>query len=141
METSLPNTTPTKASALRDSNEARLQKSSFIPPFIKNVKLDTPNSKTASTFVPPFKKSRNSSKTEEEEPKHHFIPPFTNPCATSSTKKHTAGVTGNKPAEDVPRVTLAETASGEPVMSPGSEDPAAEAVCMEDTLSRGKYPA
>uniref|UniRef100_H3DFR1 Tower domain-containing protein n=1 Tax=Tetraodon nigroviridis TaxID=99883 RepID=H3DFR1_TETNG len=125
VETSLPNTTPTKVSALRDSNE--------------NVKLDTPNSKTASTFVPPFKKSRNSSKTEEEEPKHHFIPPFTNPCATSSTKKHTAGVTGNKPAEDVPRVTLAETASGEPVMSPGSEDPAAEAACMEDTLSRDLF--
>lgn len=139
METSLPNTTPTKVSALRDSNEAHPQKSTFIPPFIKNVTLETPNSTTSSAFVPPFKKLRNSSKTEEEEHKHHFIAPFTNHCAAPSTKKHTVSVTGNKPAEDMPLVTLAGTANDEQVISPGSEDPAAEAVCMEDTLSRGKY--
>lgn len=136
METSLPNTTPTKVSALRD-NEAHPQKSNFIPPFIKNVKLDPPNSKASFTFVPPFKKLRNFSKTEDEEHKHHFMAPFTNP----STEKHTASVTGNKPAEDVPLVTLAETANDERVKSPGSEDPAAEAVCVEDTLPRGKHAA
>lgn len=136
METSLPNTTPTKVSALRDSNEAHPQKSTFIPPFIRNVKLEIPNSMTSSAFVPPFKKLRNSFKTEEEEHKHHFIAPFTNHCAAPSTKKCTVGV---KPAEDIPLVTLAETANDEQVMSPGSEDPAAKAVCMEDTLSRGKY--
>lgn len=109
METSLPNTTPTKVSALRDSNETHPPKSTFIPPFIKNRKLETPNSTTSSAFVPPFKKLRNSSKTEEEEHKHHFIAPFTNHCPAPSTKN--------------------------------PKDPAAEAVCMEDTLSRGKYAA
>lgn len=139
METSLPNTTPTKVSALRDSNEAHPQKSTFIPPFIKNVKFETPNSTTSSAFVPPLKKPRNSSKTEEEEHKHHFIEPFINHCAAPSTKKHTVRVTGNNPAEDIPLVTLAENANDELVTSPGSEDSAAGAVCMENTLSRGKY--
>lgn len=109
METSLPNTTPTKVSALRDSNEAHPQKSTFIPPFIKNVKLESPNSMASSAFVPAFKKLRSSSKTEEEEHRHHFIAPFTNDCPAPSTKN--------------------------------PKDPAAEAVCMEDTLSRGKYAA
>lgn len=139
MESSLANTTPTKVSALRDSARAHPQKSTFTPPFEKNANFETPNSTTSSAFVPPFKKMRNSSKTEEEEHKHHFIAPFTNHCAAPSTKKSTASVTGHKPAEDIPLVTLAGTANDERVISPGSEHPAAQAVCMEDTLSGGKY--
>lgn len=141
METSLANTTPTKVSALRDSTQAHPQKSIFTPPFVKNVKFETPNSTTSSAFVPPFKKMRNSSKTEEEEHKHPFIAPFTNHCAAPSTKKCTVSVTGHKPAEDIPLVTLAGTANDERVNSPGSEDRAAQALCVEDTLSRGKYAA
>lgn len=139
METSLPNTTPTKLSALRGNNEAHPQKSTFIPQFTKNVKLETPNSTTSSAFAPPFRQLRNSSKTEEEEHKHHFIAPFTNHCAVPSTKQCTFSVAGNNPTEDVPLVTLAETTIDERVRSHGSDDPAAETVCKEDTLSRGKY--
>lgn len=141
METSLANTTPTKVSALRDGARARPQKSTFTPPFVKNANFETPKSTASSAFVPPFQKMGNSAKTEEEEHKHHFIAPFTNHCAAPSTKKTTASVTGHKPAEDIPLVTSAGTANDGRVIGPGSEDPAAQAVCMEDTLSTGKYAA
>lgn len=100
---------------------------------------------TPSALVPPFKKLKKSSKTEEED-KHHFLTPVTNQRAAPSSKKCTVSLTSNKPAEDSPQVTLAETGN-DLVMSPrrqaarGSENPAAEAECVRGTLSRGKQAA
>lgn len=102
------------------------------------------NITTPSALVPPFKKLKKSSKTEEED-KHHFLTPLTNQRAAPSSKKCTVSLTSNKPAEDSPEVTLVETGNDELVMSPGrqaargSENPAAE--CVRGTLSRGKQAA
>ncbi|XP_056906119.1 breast cancer type 2 susceptibility protein [Takifugu flavidus] len=147
-ETRLQITTPTKASTLSDINEAPLQESTFIPPFLKNTRSGSPkgavlkdNITTPSALIPPFKKLKKSSKTEEED-KHHFLTPITNQPAAPSSKKCTVSLTSNKPAEDSPQVALAETGNDELVMSPrcqaarGSENPAAEAECVRGTLSR-----
>lgn len=147
-ETRLQITTSTKALTLSDINEAPLQESTFIPPFVKNTKSGSPkgtvlkdNITTPSALIPPFKKLKRSAKTEEED-KHHFLTPVTNQHAAPSSKKCTVSLTSNKPAEDSPQATLAETANDELVMSPcrqaarGSENPAAGAEC-----ARGKQAA
>lgn len=138
METLLHSPTQAVASPLRDSRDAHPQKSTFIPPFLKNAKPETPkrpvlkdNITSSSAFVPPLKKMRKSSRKEEEEETHHFVAPFTNHCASPSATK-------NKIAEDAPIVTLGEPGSDELVMSAISEGPAPEGVCMEGTPSRGK---
>lgn len=138
METLLHSTTRTMASSLRDSCNAHPQKSTFIPPFLKNAKPESPKRTVlkdaitaSSAFVPPFKKQRKSSKTEEEEETHHFVAPFINHCASPSATK-------NKIAEDTPIVTLGEPGSEELVTNAISEGPAPEGVCMEGTPSRGK---
>lgn len=100
------------------------------------------NITTPAALIPPFKKLKKSAKTEEED-KHHFLTPVTKQRAAPSSKKCTVSLTGNKPA----KVTLAETANDELVMSPrrqaarGSENPAAEAECVRGTPSRGKQAA
>lgn len=99
---------------------------------------------TLSALIPPFKKLKKSSKTEGED-KHHFLTPVTDRRAAPPSKKCTVSLTRNKPAEDSPQVTLAETANEELVMSPrrqaarGSENPAAEAASVRGTLSRGDH--
>lgn len=103
------------------------------------------NITTPSALVPPFKKLKKSN--TEEEDKRHFLTPVTNQPAAPSNKKCTVSLTSNKPTEDSPQVTLAETGNDELVMSPrrqaarGSENPAAEAECVRGTLSRGKQAA
>lgn len=100
-----------------------------------------------SAFVPPFKKIRHSSKTKEEDDKYNFVPPFTNQCAAPSTKKCTVTLTGDKPSEDIPPVTLGDTANDELVMSShlrvscGAENPGAEEGFVGGALSRGKQAA
>lgn len=96
------------------------------------------NRTTPPAIVPPFKKRKENSNTEEEN-KHHFLTPVANRAAPS-TKKHTISVMSNKPSEDSPPVTLADTADDELARS-GSENPAAEAECVRGTLSRGKRAA
>lgn len=139
MESRLPNTKSRNMSALRNSNEAHPPKSTFIAPFIKNEHSESPkgtalkdNIRTPSAFVPPFKKLRNCSKTEEVEDKHNFVAPFTNHSSAPSTKKCSGSVTGNKLADNTLPVTFAEMANDKLLMSPhhqvacGSEDAAAE---------------
>lgn len=159
VETGFEKTTPTKPSTPGDGKAAHSKMATFIPPFFKNAKTESckstvlkNNIRTSSAFVPPFKKQRNivqesSSKPQEEDKLHHLsVTPFNSNDYVPPTKKtqSTTDVTGNKSKEDIQRVALAATTNNKlrnnqnhPVGC-GSEDYAAEASCVEDTLSRSQ---
>lgn len=120
----------------------------FVPPFLKDAKTQShkntvlkDNTKTPTSFVPPFKKQitvvqESSSKPQEETPfnSNTYVPP------TKKTQSNT-DVTGNKSKEDIQTVASADTANDNllnnqnfPVIC-GSEDSAAEASPVEDTVS------
>lgn len=159
VETGFQKTTPTKPSIPGDGRAAHSKMATFIPPFFKNAKTESckrtvlkDNMRTSSAFVPPFKKQRSivqegSSKPQEEDKLHHLsVTAFNSNNYVPPTKKtqSTTDVTGNKSKEDIQRVALADTTNNKlrnnqnhPVGC-GSEDYAAEASCVEDTLSRSQ---
>lgn len=156
METRLQKTTPTQHSTLADSRSAHSKMPAFVPPFLKNAKTERnkitvikDNIRTPPAFVPPFKKQRtivqeSSSKPQEEEDKHHhlLVTPFNSQTYVPPTKKtqSTTDVSGNK-SKDIQTVALADTTNDNLMdnqnlpVGCGSEDSAAQASCVEDTLS------
>lgn len=160
VETRLLKTTPIKASDVGDSKAAESNMATFIPPFFKTEKTEShkckaveDNIRTPSAFIPPFKKLKSialesSSKPQEEEHKLHHISvmPSNRNSYVPPTKKtqSSTNVTGNKSKEDVKTLALADTTNNKlknhqngPVGC-DLEDSAAEASCVEDTVSRSQ---
>ncbi|XP_028429064.1 breast cancer type 2 susceptibility protein isoform X1 [Perca flavescens] len=148
VETTLQKTKPTQQSTPEDSRSAHSKMPVFVPPFLKDAKTEShkntvlkDNTKTPTSFVPPFKKQmtivqESSSKPQVETPfnSNTYVPP------TKKTQSNT-DVTGNKIKEDIQTAASADTTNdnllnnqNSPV-SCGSEDSAAEASRVEDTVS------
>lgn len=158
VETRLQKTTPAHYSTTGDSRAAHSKMPTFIPPFVKNATTERrkstvlkDNIRTPSAFVPPFKKQRaivqeSSSKPQDKEDKQHHlsVTPFNSNTFVPPTKKTpgTADLTGNQRKEDIQTVALGDTMTDNLMNIPnfpvdcGSEDCAAEASHVEDTLSR-----
>lgn len=154
METRLHKTTPTQHSG--DSSSTHSRMTAFVPPFLKNTKTESrkntvfkENIRMPPAFVPPFKKQRtivqeSSSKPQEEDKGHHlFVTPFKSNTFVPPTKKtqSTTDVTDGKSKEGIQMVALADTTNDNLMNNQnlpvgcGSEDSAAEASHVEDTLS------
>ncbi|XP_041797388.1 breast cancer type 2 susceptibility protein [Chelmon rostratus] len=158
VETRLQKTTPAHYSTTGDSRAAHSKMPTFIPLFVKNATTERrkstvlkDNIRTPSAFVPPFKKQRaivqeSSSKPQDKEDKQHHlsVTPFNSNTFVPPTKKTpgTADLTGNQRKEDIQTVALGDTMTDNLMNIPnfpvdcGSEDCAAEASHVEDTLSR-----
>ncbi|XP_033486911.2 breast cancer type 2 susceptibility protein [Epinephelus lanceolatus] len=156
VETTLQKTTPTQHSTPGDSRSTQSNMPAFVPPFLKNTKTESSmntelkDMRPPSAFVPPFKKQRtlvqvNSSRPQEEEDKHHhlFVTPFNSNTFVPPSKKTptTTDITGDRNKEGIQTVALADTANDHMMNNQnlpigcGSEDSAAEASHVEDTLS------
>ncbi|KAM9852862.1 breast cancer type 2 susceptibility protein [Aulostomus maculatus] len=145
----------TQHSTPGDSRLSQSKAPSFVPPFFKNTKINTPknnavkdNARTPSTFVPPFKRQRTSvqeccSKPHKDEDKHQSVTvaPFNSNTFVPPTKKRKSSLdlSGNKSREDIQKVALAEPTDNEnhPV-GYASEDCTAEASGVGDMLNRSQ---
>ncbi|XP_067451269.1 breast cancer type 2 susceptibility protein isoform X1 [Thunnus thynnus] len=152
----------TQHSAPGDSKSAHSKIPAFVPPFLKNSKTEThknnmvkDNRRTPSAFVPPFKKQRtivqeSCSKPHEEEDKHHHLSAMPSNSSTfvpptkKTSRQSTTDVTGNKSREDIHPVALVGNTKDDHVenhkipVGCGTEDSAAEASGVVDTLSRSQ---
>ncbi|XP_039637149.1 breast cancer type 2 susceptibility protein isoform X2 [Perca fluviatilis] len=148
VETTLQKTKPTQQSTPEDSRSAHSKMPVFVPPFLKDAKTESHKNtvlkditKTPTSFVPPFKKQmtivqESSSKPQGETPfnSNTYVPP------TKKTQSNT-DVTGNKSKEDIQTAASTDTTNDNPLnnqnspVSCGSEDSAAEASRVEDTVS------
>lgn len=158
VETRLQKATPTQHSTPGDTRSARSKMPSFVPPFHKNAKTQTlkntvltENIRTPA-FIPPFKKQRtivqeSSSKAWEEDlHRHPFITPSKINTYVPPTKKthSTEDLIGNKSKDDIPTVALASSANDNHMTNQnvpvgcGSEDSVADALGVEDTISRNQ---
>lgn len=156
METNLQKTAPAQCSTPGDSRSAHSRMPAFVPPFLKNAKTEgrkntvvKDNIKTPSAFVPPFKKQRtiiqeSSSKAQEEKDEHShlFVTPFNSNMYVPPPKKtQSTTEVSNKSKEDIETVALANTTNDNLMnkqnlpVGCGSEDSAAEASHVEDTMS------
>ncbi|KAM3615946.1 uncharacterized protein V6R79_010079 [Siganus canaliculatus] len=128
----------------------------FVPPFLKNSKTESrkdtvlkDNMRPPSAFVPPFKKQRaivleSCSKSQEEDKLHQ---PGVTPCSSSSSTSLTA--THAPPTNKTQNTAGAAAGAShtscdnlinnhKPPLGCGSETSAAEALSVEDTLSRAQ---
>nr|XP_046245556.1 breast cancer type 2 susceptibility protein isoform X2 [Scatophagus argus] len=142
-----------------DSRSACSRMPVFVPLFLKNSKTEShkntvfkDNLRTPSAFVPPFKKQRtivqeSSSKPQEQDKRCHLVVmPFNSSSYASPTEKtqSTTGVTGNKIEDDIQTFVVVDTANDNLMnnlnqgLTCDSEDSAAEASGVEDTLPRSQ---
>lgn len=159
METRLLKTTPIKASDVGDSKAAESNTATFSPPFLKTEKTEShkckavkDNRRTPSAYFPPFKNLKSetlegSSKSQEEEHKlnHISVMPSNRNSYEPPTKttQSITNVTGNKNKEDIKTLILAETANNKVANQNAPvgcdlEDLAADALCVEETVSRNQ---